>query len=111
MHLRAMIGGSTRSDLAGKSDSELLGLAISELQTIHGFNRPPSLALIKRWPQSIPQYHLGHARLISDALQGLQGAAMPPIALAGNYLSGVSLSDTAASGRAAGDGILHQLES
>ena len=111
LHLRAMIGGSTRPDLATKSDPELLGLAVSELQAIHGFNRAPSSARIKRWRQSIPQYHLGHARLISDALQGLQGASTPPIALAGNYLSGVSLSDTAASGRAAADNILHQLES
>jgi protoporphyrinogen/coproporphyrinogen III oxidase len=110
LHLRAMIGGSRRPDLETKSDSELLGLATSELQTIHGFKQAPSLARIKRWRQSIPQYHLGHARLISDALQGLRGARTPPIALAGNYLSGVSLSDTAASGRIAGEDILHQLE-
>ena len=110
MQLRAMIGGSTRPDLATKTDSELLGLAISELQAIHGFKGDPSLAQIKRWPQAIPQYQLGHARLISDALQGFQVTTTPPIALAGNYLRGVSLSDTAASGRAAGEDILHQLE-
>ena len=110
LHLRAMLGGATRPDLASKSDSELLGLATQELQAIHGFKSAPALAQITRWQESIPQYHLGHQRLIEDATHGLRAAATPPIKLAGNYLSGVSLSDTAASGRAAGDAILQQLQ-
>ncbi len=106
-----MLGGATRPDLAGHSDSDLLAIATDELRAIHGFQNEPQTSQITRWNESIPQYQLGHSRLIVDAKQALEASAAAPLALAGNYLSGVSLSDTATSGRAAGDDILHQLES
>jgi len=98
LNLRVMMGGSTRPDLADSSDQELLDVAIEELATLHGFTSPPTQTNVTRWTESIPQYHLGHARLMADLDSALSAATTPPLALAGNFLTGVSLSDTAASG-------------
>lgn len=109
LHLRVMMGGATRPELADRTDAELTQLAIEELAALHGFTSAPTQTLVTRWPDSIPQYDLGHARLIKDALDGLQASSPPPVALAGNYLSGVSLSDTAASGVQAAEAVQRQL--
>jgi protoporphyrinogen oxidase len=42
--------------------------------------------------------------------QALEASKTPPIALAGNYLRGVSLSDTAAAGFEGADSIIQQLK-
>ena len=109
LNLRVMMGGATRPELADRSDEELTQIAVEELASLHGFTSSPIKILVTRWPDSIPQYELGHARLIKDALDGLQASGPPPIALAGNYLAGVSLSDTAASGSQAAEAVHRQL--
>jgi len=111
LNLRVMMGGATRPDLAGSSDADLLGLAIGELETLHGFTSPPVHSHVTRWAESIPQYHLGHARLIADVEQAILATVHPPLGLAGNYLSGVSLSDTAASGARCAEALHAQLVS
>ena len=110
LHLRVMLGGATRPDLEGLSDEELLQAVERDLQTIHGFKCSPTATHITRWNQSIPQYQLGHSRLLEDMSQALEASKTPPLALAGNYLRGVSLSDTAAAGFEGADSILKQLK-
>jgi oxygen-dependent protoporphyrinogen oxidase len=110
LHLRVMLGGATRPDLEGLSDEALLQAVERDLQAIHGFKASPTASHITRWNQSIPQYQLGHSRLLEDMSQALEASKTPPIALAGNYLRGVSLSDTAAAGFEGADSILRQLK-
>ena len=98
LHMRVMMGGATRPDMADLADAELAALATEELQRLHGFAGEPAHAHVTRWPEAIPQYELGHSRLIQDARAALESSVAPPLALAGNYLTGVSLSDTATSG-------------
>jgi oxygen-dependent protoporphyrinogen oxidase len=109
LNLRVMLGGATRPDLEGKSDGELLHLASEELASLHGFTSPPSISQVTRWSESIPQYNMGHAEDIEAVRSELGGASFPPLALAGNYLSGISLSDTAASGARAAEELRGQL--
>jgi oxygen-dependent protoporphyrinogen oxidase len=110
LHLRVMLGGATKPDLGGLSDEALLQTVERDLQAIHGFKTSPTATHITRWNQSIPQYQLGHSRLLEDMSQALEASKTPPIALAGNYLRGVSLSDTAAAGFEGADSILRQLK-
>jgi len=109
LNLRVMMGGATRPELADKTDEELTQLAVDELSTLHGFTSAPIKTLVSRWHEAIPQYSLGHSRLVKDAVDGLQASSPPPVALAGNYLTGVSLSDTAASGARAAEEIHRRL--
>ena len=111
LHLRVMIGGAMRPEMKAYSDSKLSESAVAELRRLHGFASDPSIMSLKRWNSSIPQYELGHARLISDVSAALKADPSSPIALAGNYLQGVSLSDTASSGRVAAQKILDLLAS
>ena len=91
------------------SDGELLHLASEELASLHGFTSPPSISQVTRWSESIPQYNMGHAEGIELVRSELRESTAPPLALAGNYLSGISLSDTTASGAQAAEQLHGQL--
>ena len=60
----------------------------------HEFNQ------VIRWRDAIPQYRVGHRDRMNQARTTLQ-QAMPGVTLAGNYLDGISINDSAASGIAA----------
>ena len=111
LQLRVMLGGALRPEMGSYADSDLIEAAARELQRLHGFTAQPLIMGIRRWNSAIPQYELGHARLIKDALAAINDSHMSPLELAGNYLQGVSLSDTATSGRHAGQKILDLLGS
>lgn len=57
---------------------------------------------VVRWPNAIPQYRVGHRAAMQEARATLE-AHLPGVALAGNYLDGISVNDAAASGIAAVD--------
>jgi oxygen-dependent protoporphyrinogen oxidase len=109
--LRVLLGGTTRPDLATLPDPDLLHTAITELAQLHNLSAPPIHTNITHHPASIPQYHLGHARLIADLTAQQRAIPTPPLALCGNYLTGVSLSDTAASGHQAADSLIPHMPS
>ena len=111
LQLRAMLGGALRPEMKSYADGDLVDAAAVELQKLHGFSAEPTIMGVRRWNSAIPQYELGHARLISDAVSAIKNSHMSPLELAGNYLQGVSLSDTATSGRLAGQKILDLLGS
>jgi oxygen-dependent protoporphyrinogen oxidase len=109
LNLRVMLGGATRPDLGGRSDEELLKLVTEELASLHGLTSPPLISQVTRWKESIPQYNMGHAEGIELVRSELRESTAPPLALAGNYLSGISLSDTTASGAQAAEQLHGQL--
>jgi oxygen-dependent protoporphyrinogen oxidase len=111
LQLRVMLGGALRPEMESYEDNDLIESAVKELQRLHRFSARPLVLGIRRWNSAIPQYELGHARLINDAISAIKGSNMGPLELAGNYLQGVSLSDTATSGRHAGQKILDLLGS
>jgi oxygen-dependent protoporphyrinogen oxidase len=102
--LRTFVGGALQPELFRLSDDRLLALVREELQALLGVRGEPTMSLVVRWKQSMPQYHVGHLDLVAGIERELQTA--PRLALAGNAYRGVGIPDCIASGQAAADRIL-----
>ncbi len=89
--LRGMCGGWHRPDVVGWDDERLVRAVHVELQQAMGLTAPPVFQRIIRWPNAIPQYHLGHLERLAwiDA----RVRQHPGLFLAGNAYRGVALND------------------
>lgn len=102
--LRAFFGGDTAEALLHAPDPHLSALAQSELSRIVGPLPKPVLSLVRRWPQSLPQYAVGHlSRLLS---LNSRIADLPNLHLLGNAYCGVGLPDLIRDARAAARSML-----
>ena len=99
--LRLFAGGALQPQQFALDDEALVGAARDELRELLGIAAEPVLTWVQRWPESMPQYRVGHAGRIAEAER--RAAAMPGLALAGNAYHGVGLADCVRSGEAAAD--------
>jgi oxygen-dependent protoporphyrinogen oxidase len=78
----------TPGNLVGHaSDDELLGWAVTDLDTIFGITVDPVDVRVQRWIDAMPQYPPGHAELVAELIAGLP----PTVAVAGNFLDGIGV--------------------
>jgi oxygen-dependent protoporphyrinogen oxidase len=104
--LRAFFGGPTAPGIQTQPDTAIAALALTELEPILGELPTPKLALIQRWPQSLPQYQVGHPERITELEQTVAG--LPGLRLIGNTYHGVGLPDVIREARAAASSALEQ---
>ncbi len=97
--LRAFFGGPLAPSLLGESDATLSTLALQSLGTLLGKLPEPEFAVVRRWPQSLPQYAVGHLQRMEQLEERV--ARWPGLHLIGNAYHGVGLPDLIAVGRAA----------
>ncbi|HEY0309342.1 MAG TPA: protoporphyrinogen oxidase [Acidobacteriaceae bacterium] len=71
------------------TDAGLRQLALHELSSVLGELPTPHLAIVRRWPRSLPQYAVGHTGRIAQLMQRLP----PNLRLIGNAYTGVGLPD------------------
>ncbi len=102
-----MIGGTRWPGVVDAGDDEIVRRVLIGLDRGIGLRHTPRVLAIARWPRAVPQPGVGHAAAVRSARDALAG--LPPIALAGAYLDGVSVSDTLASGLRAGEAIASRL--
>lgn len=100
------IGGALHPEAFDLSDAQLLDLTRAELGRTLGFSGDFEMTFVERWAQAIPQYTLGHARRLDRIRSAL--AELPSLALAGNYLTGVSVAQAIDSGRDAAAACLQE---
>jgi oxygen-dependent protoporphyrinogen oxidase len=93
------LGGVTNAALLERDDATLRRLAAEQTRTVLGFDPDRGLARVIRHRAAIPQLERGHVRRVAE-LRG-RVAALGGLALAGNWLEGVSLDHAVASGRVA----------
>lgn len=90
--LRAFFASSAADELSCRSDTEIAAIARNQLTALLGpLPEHAEVAIVRRWPRSLPQYEVGHVARMTQfdlCLSGLQG-----IAVAGNALRGVGLPD------------------
>lgn len=88
----AFIGGATNRELFERSDAALATMAHEDLERAMRISSVARQVVAGfRWDDAIPQYTIGHAerlRRIDTAL-----TRSPRLALAGNYLRGISVAD------------------
>jgi oxygen-dependent protoporphyrinogen oxidase len=102
--VRFFIGRAGAERTLEQPDDVLIHLARSEMARIAGVSATPALARVFRWPQSMPQYVVGHRARLDRIAQLVQ--RHPRLSLAGASYSGVGIPDCIASGwAAAGDAI------
>ena len=89
--LRAFVGGAFERDCLEKSDEEILSSAESELGEYLGIEGRPVLSRLKRYPQAMVQYRVGHQDLVSE-IHALVSKS-EGLHLSGSYLTGVGIPD------------------
>ena len=104
--LRAFFGGEQAHTIAAMSDEETAALALSELKKILGPLPTPAFQIVRRWPNSLPQYEVGHLHRVAE-IESLVGQ-QPNLWLLGNGYRGVGLPDLIRDARAAARQLLDQ---
>jgi len=108
--VRAFFGGAAADRIARCNNDEIA--AIARLELARALNAaaplsgpaptpapPPVLTVVRRWPNSLPQYEVGHPTRVAELESRLQ--TLPGLALLGNSLHGVGLPDLIRDARAA----------
>jgi len=96
---RAFIGGALQTGMTALDDDALVAAARDEFRALLGVVAPPLFTHVRRWPESMPQYAVGHlerVKAIRSRAAGLLG-----VILAGAYLDGVGIPDCVRMGEAA----------
>lgn len=105
--LRAFFGGPAAQSLAGQNDATWSRLAQTALRRFLGELPEPAFSLVRRWPDSLPLYPVGHQDRIAEL--ELRVARLPHLRLIGNAYRGVGLPDLIRDGRAAARDIVEAL--
>jgi len=94
---RAFLGGALHPDVFALSDGDLLKVALRDLQTYLGLTSFPEEVWVKRWPESMPQYKVGHLEAVKEIKYAF--AQHPGLIWSGNSLGGVGIPDCVKSGQ------------
>jgi len=97
--LRGFFGGASALQMLSQSDDAIIALAHSELSRILGTLPAPHIALVRRWPHSLPQYAVGHLHRVAQIERA--AAALRGLRLTGNAFHGVGMPDIVREGRIA----------
>lgn len=84
-----------RCFVSGDHSQGLLPDVLEDLRRITGVTVEPIASRVYRWPESMPQYGVGHARKIEEVEASLPDG----VHLAGAFLRGVGMPDCVASGK------------
>jgi protoporphyrinogen/coproporphyrinogen III oxidase len=96
--LRGFFGGHSGDALLGDADDLLVERVRSQLSRILGPLPVAAETLVRRWPQSLPQYAVGHLERMAELASLLN--EMPGLHLVGSAYHGVGLPDLIRQGRA-----------
>ena len=102
--LRVFLGGALDEGVLKEEDESLVTIARGQLAELLGVTGPPLLTRIHRHPAAMPQYRVGHLKLVAQIEEAL--ARAPGLALAGSAYRGVGISDCVHSGEAAASRLL-----
>jgi len=103
--LRVFIGGACQAELLQKSDEALQAIALDELRSLIQLQGQPQWMEVVRWPQAMPQYHVGHCQRVRQIVAA--AARWPHLALAGNAYEGVGVPNCIHSGETAAAQVLN----
>jgi oxygen-dependent protoporphyrinogen oxidase len=104
--LRAFFGGASAERLMRCGNDEIASVARLELARILGPLPEPQLAIVRRWPKSLPQYAVGHLERMAE-LDSLV-SKLDGLRLIGNGYRGVGVPDLVRDARVAAREIAEQ---
>jgi len=100
---RAFVGGVMQRAMMHRSDDEIISAVRDEFRELLGVDAVPAITEIRRWPDSMPQYEVGHLDRVAEIERIV--AAIPAFAIAGAAYRGVGIPDCVRSGEQAADAI------
>jgi oxygen-dependent protoporphyrinogen oxidase len=89
-----------------RTDAEIQAVAERELREILGIDATPKFAMVHRWPQSMPQYTVGHMERMKKVTRLSREAGLH---LTGNAYRGIGVSDCVRDGQTAATAVIAQL--
>ena len=104
---RVFMGGALQAEMLNLDDLEMIAAAREELASLLGVTAELALTCVRRWPDSMPQYAVGHLERVAKIERAVAGIA--GLTLAGAYLRGVGIPDCIASGERAAETIFAHL--
>ncbi len=105
--LRVFAGGALRPGVFNLTDDAFQRVALEELSEILDIQGPPVSVSVRRWPLSMPQYHVGHldrVRTIEEKIKEQAG-----LFLTGNAYRGVGIPDCIEQAESAAENIFNYL--
>lgn len=105
--LRAFVGGALSARLAELDDGEMIAAVRGELAELLGVTAEPHFSVLSRYPESMPQYELGHLARIERIEQRVERHGT--LRLAGNGYRGVGIPDCIAGGERAAESLYRQV--
>jgi oxygen-dependent protoporphyrinogen oxidase len=105
--LRAFVGGALHQAQFEQADEEIRRAVLHDLRALLGVSGDPLFVSLRRWPQSMAQYHLGHVQRVSH-IESLV-SRLSGLVLAGNAYHGVGVPDCIRSGNEAAQTLLDYL--
>lgn len=102
--LRVFMGGALDEAALEGSDEDLAATAHGQLVELLGVRAAPLFTRVSRYPRAMPQYRVGHLKLI-EAIEARLGK-YPGLALSGGAYRGVGISDCVRSGEEAAERLL-----
>ncbi len=104
---RAFVGGEMSREMMTLSDDEMITAVRDEFRELLGVSAAPGFAEVRRWPDSMPQYEVGHLARVAEIERAI--AEIPAFAIAGAAYRGVGIPDCIRSGEAAADATFAKL--
>jgi oxygen-dependent protoporphyrinogen oxidase len=89
--MRVFLGGALHPDVFALSDGDLIKVALEDLRTYLGITSYPLKIWLKRWPNAMPQYHVGHLELVQQIKHRF--TSHRGLIWAGSALCGVGIPD------------------
>ena len=102
--LRAFTGGMLDPGVLDLNDDAIMETLKSELTPVLGITGEPVFGFLKRYPNSLPQYYVGHldlVRKITSEVRKLRG-----LEIAGSAIGGVGIPDCINSGESAAEKVV-----
>ena len=106
--LRTMIGGAKAPEMAAFDDDKIMSAVFDELKPVMGLTSDPEMVRIYRWDKAIPQYLLGHSRILGTIEENL--AHYPGLYLTGNAYRGIGINDCIENSYRIADEILAKIQ-
>jgi oxygen-dependent protoporphyrinogen oxidase len=91
-----------------KRDGVLVEAAQRAISKILGIKDDPLFAVVDRWPNSMPQYEVGHLERVQQIRELVAQFSVGRVTLAGNSYTGVGMPDAVSSGREAAQSMLQK---
>lgn len=105
--IRTFMGGVLRPELADRADDELAAVVRQQLAELVGASGEPLEMHVARWREAMPQYRVGHLKLVSQIEQ--QAVTHRGLELAGSAYRGVGIPQCIRSGHEAAERLAQQL--